>query len=162
MIAPLRSIRRRQGGRTRRPCGCARLSRVQADRKHARAWFPDPSSGAQRKVAVAAADDQLQKAIAHLYDSGLRAPFSAAPLAHSLPGETLEASSSLPWTAPTVSSGPGGMPMCAGDDHNCPQFDLHRKQLLDELDSERRSFLKGARLLHRKTQRSGSNARSTA
>jgi hypothetical protein len=34
--------------------------------------------------------------------------------------------------------------MCAGDDHNCPQFDLHRKQLLAELDTERRSFLKGA------------------
>ena len=34
--------------------------------------------------------------------------------------------------------------MCAGDDHNCPQFDLHRKQLLDDLDAERRSFLKGA------------------
>ena len=34
--------------------------------------------------------------------------------------------------------------MCAGDDHNCPQFDLHRLELLDSLDSERRSFLKGA------------------
>ena len=34
--------------------------------------------------------------------------------------------------------------MCAGDDHNCPQFDLHRQELLDSLDSERRSFLKGA------------------
>ena len=34
--------------------------------------------------------------------------------------------------------------MCAGDDHNCPQFDLHRKQLLDDLDAERRSFLRGA------------------
>ena len=30
--------------------------------------------------------------------------------------------------------------MCAGDDHNCPQFELHRQKLLDELDSERRSF----------------------
>ncbi len=34
--------------------------------------------------------------------------------------------------------------MCAGDDHNCPQFDLHRQKLLDELGSERRGFLKGA------------------
>jgi acetamidase/formamidase len=34
--------------------------------------------------------------------------------------------------------------MCAGDDHNCPQFELHREKLLEELDSERRSFLKSA------------------
>jgi acetamidase/formamidase len=34
--------------------------------------------------------------------------------------------------------------MCAGDDHNCPDFELHRRQLLEELDSERRSFLKSA------------------
>src|SRR5215211_3563505 len=34
--------------------------------------------------------------------------------------------------------------MCAGDDHNCPQFDLHRQELLDDLDAERRSFLRGA------------------
>jgi hypothetical protein len=34
--------------------------------------------------------------------------------------------------------------MCAGDDHNCPQFDLNRQELLDSLDSERRGFLKGA------------------
>ena len=34
--------------------------------------------------------------------------------------------------------------MCSGDDHNCPQFELHRKKLLDDLDSERRSFLKSA------------------
>jgi acetamidase/formamidase len=34
--------------------------------------------------------------------------------------------------------------MCAGDDHNCPQFELHRQKLLDDLDSERRSFLKSA------------------
>jgi acetamidase/formamidase len=34
--------------------------------------------------------------------------------------------------------------MCAGDDHNCPDFELHRRQLLDELDSERRSFLRSA------------------
>jgi hypothetical protein len=26
------------------------------------------------------------------------------------------------------------------DDHDCPDFELHRQQLLDELDSERRSF----------------------
>ena len=34
--------------------------------------------------------------------------------------------------------------MCSGDDHNCPEFELHRKKLLDDLDSERRSFLKSA------------------
>src|SRR3954452_8228729 len=34
--------------------------------------------------------------------------------------------------------------MCAGDDHHCPEFELHRKQLLHDLDGERRSFLKGA------------------
>ncbi len=34
--------------------------------------------------------------------------------------------------------------MCAGDDHNCPQFEQHRQKLLDDLDSERRSFLKSA------------------
>jgi hypothetical protein len=34
--------------------------------------------------------------------------------------------------------------MCAGDDHNCPDFELHRQQLLEELDSERRSFLRSA------------------
>ncbi len=34
--------------------------------------------------------------------------------------------------------------MCAGDDHNCPQFELHRQRLLDDLDAERRSFLKSA------------------
>jgi acetamidase/formamidase len=34
--------------------------------------------------------------------------------------------------------------MCAGDDRNCPQFELHRQKLLDELDAERRSFLKSA------------------
>jgi hypothetical protein len=35
-------------------------------------------------------------------------------------------------------------PMCAGDDHNCPQFELHRQKLLDDLDGERRTFLKSA------------------
>src|SRR3569833_534690 len=34
--------------------------------------------------------------------------------------------------------------MCSGDDHNCPEFELHRRQLLDDLDRERRSFLKSA------------------
>ena len=34
--------------------------------------------------------------------------------------------------------------MCAGDDHDCPQFELHRQKLLDHLDCERRSFLKSA------------------
>src|SRR6516165_1484261 len=34
--------------------------------------------------------------------------------------------------------------MCAGDDHNCPQFELHHRKLLDDLDFERRSFLKSA------------------
>jgi acetamidase/formamidase len=34
--------------------------------------------------------------------------------------------------------------MCAGDDHNCPQFELHRQKLIDDLDAERRSFLKSA------------------
>ena len=34
--------------------------------------------------------------------------------------------------------------MCAGDDQNCPQFELHRQKLLDDLDYERRSFLKSA------------------
>jgi hypothetical protein len=34
--------------------------------------------------------------------------------------------------------------MCTGDDHNCPHFELHRQKLLDDLDSERRSFLKSA------------------
>jgi acetamidase/formamidase len=34
--------------------------------------------------------------------------------------------------------------MCAGDDKNCPQFELHRQKLLDDLDAERRTFLKSA------------------
>jgi len=34
--------------------------------------------------------------------------------------------------------------MCAGNDHNCPQFELHRQKLLDDLDAERRTFLKSA------------------
>jgi hypothetical protein len=34
--------------------------------------------------------------------------------------------------------------MCAGDDRDCPQFELHHQKLLDDLDAERRSFLKSA------------------
>src|SRR5262245_63689832 len=34
--------------------------------------------------------------------------------------------------------------MCAGDDRNCPDFEFHRQKLLDDLDAERRSFLKSA------------------
>src|SRR5277367_1764332 len=34
--------------------------------------------------------------------------------------------------------------MCTGDDHTCPGFELHRQKLLDDLDGERRSFLKSA------------------
>jgi acetamidase/formamidase len=34
--------------------------------------------------------------------------------------------------------------MCAGDDHNCPQFELHRQKLIEDLDAERRGFLKSA------------------
>src|SRR5262245_28158948 len=34
--------------------------------------------------------------------------------------------------------------MCAGDDRNCPDFELHRQTLLDDLDAERRRFLKSA------------------
>jgi acetamidase/formamidase len=34
--------------------------------------------------------------------------------------------------------------MCAGDDHNCPQFELHRQRLIEDLDAERRGFLKSA------------------
>ena len=34
--------------------------------------------------------------------------------------------------------------MCTGNDHTCPDFELHRKKLLNDLDSERRSFLKSA------------------
>ena len=34
--------------------------------------------------------------------------------------------------------------MCTGEDQSCPQFELHRQKLLDELDGERRSFLKSA------------------
>jgi hypothetical protein len=34
--------------------------------------------------------------------------------------------------------------MCSGDDHNCPQFRQHRQELLEDLDAERRNFLKSA------------------
>jgi acetamidase/formamidase len=38
----------------------------------------------------------------------------------------------------------GGAAMCIGDDRSCPDFELHRQKLLDDLDAERRSFLKSA------------------
>src|SRR5262249_19949757 len=38
----------------------------------------------------------------------------------------------------------GVVTMCAGDDHDCPEFELHRQKLLDDLDCERRSFVKNA------------------
>jgi acetamidase/formamidase len=34
--------------------------------------------------------------------------------------------------------------MCAGDDSNCPNFEQHRQQLIDDLDTERRGFLRSA------------------
>ena len=34
--------------------------------------------------------------------------------------------------------------MCSGDDQSCPQFRQHRQELLEDLDSERRNFLKSA------------------
>ena len=34
--------------------------------------------------------------------------------------------------------------MCQGDDKNCPEFHLHRRQFMAELGHERRSFLKSA------------------
>jgi acetamidase/formamidase len=34
--------------------------------------------------------------------------------------------------------------MCAGNDQNCPQFELHRQKLIEDLDAERRGFLKSA------------------
>jgi hypothetical protein len=34
--------------------------------------------------------------------------------------------------------------MCTGDDKTCPDFELHRQKLLNELDHERRGFLKSA------------------
>jgi len=34
--------------------------------------------------------------------------------------------------------------MCTGDDYRCPQFELHRRQLMADLDVERRGFLKSA------------------
>ena len=37
--------------------------------------------------------------------------------------------------------------MCAGDDRDCPEFELHRQKLLDDLDAERRRFLKSAFLV---------------
>src|SRR4051812_44202961 len=38
----------------------------------------------------------------------------------------------------------GRVLMCSGDDRNCPDFELHRQKLLDDLDAERRRFLKSA------------------
>jgi hypothetical protein len=38
----------------------------------------------------------------------------------------------------------GENPMCTGEERNCPEFELHRQKLLEDLDAERRSFLKGA------------------
>ena len=43
--------------------------------------------------------------------------------------------------------------MCAGDDHNCPEFELHHQRLLDDLDAERRSFLKSAFVADRRRGR---------
>jgi len=34
--------------------------------------------------------------------------------------------------------------MCADDDHDCADFEQHRQMILDELDTERRGFLKSA------------------
>ena len=34
--------------------------------------------------------------------------------------------------------------MCAGDDKNCPDFELHHRKFKETLDSERRSFLRSS------------------
>lgn len=34
--------------------------------------------------------------------------------------------------------------MCAGDDVHCPHYEIHKKQFMDALDHERRSFMKSA------------------
>jgi len=34
--------------------------------------------------------------------------------------------------------------MCTGHDRDCPEFELHHQKLLDDLDAERRNFLKSA------------------
>ena len=34
--------------------------------------------------------------------------------------------------------------MCAGDDKNCPEFELHHRKFKETLDRERRSFLKSS------------------
>src|SRR4051794_6310262 len=34
--------------------------------------------------------------------------------------------------------------MCQGDDRNCPDFEEHRRNFLNTMDHERRSFLKSA------------------
>ncbi|ADZ70769.1 acetamidase/formamidase family protein [Polymorphum gilvum] len=36
--------------------------------------------------------------------------------------------------------------MCAGDDHNCPDFEQHRQKFLENLGADRRTFLKSALL----------------
>jgi acetamidase/formamidase len=38
------------------------------------------------------------------------------------------------------------MPMCAGDDHTCPEFEQHRRELMNSLGVERRDVLKAALL----------------
>src|SRR5881394_1398834 len=35
-------------------------------------------------------------------------------------------------------------PMCAGDDKNCPEFELHHRKFKETLDRERRSFLRSS------------------
>ena len=34
--------------------------------------------------------------------------------------------------------------MCAGDDKNCPDFELHHRNFKETLDRERRSFLRSS------------------
>jgi hypothetical protein len=34
--------------------------------------------------------------------------------------------------------------MCAGDDKNCPEFELHHRKFKETLDRERRSFLRSS------------------
>src|SRR5438874_12954053 len=34
--------------------------------------------------------------------------------------------------------------MCAGDDKNCPEFELHHRKFKETLDQERRSFLRSS------------------
>src|SRR5271154_5230909 len=63
----------------------------------------------------------------------------------SIAGMHMQITPAAPSTEPGCSTSINrGVSMCTGDDHNCPQFELHRQKLLDDLDSERRSFLKSA------------------